>query len=117
MVATIFRRLTLNEKIIKTLNKIGTVLVDRRFWVAFSVVVITLGGMFGFSQNQLDQITKALGPDGEGAAIFFEQLIKVLVTIYTAIRLIGSWAERAPSGLDYQEYSTLAKYIENKYGG
>ena len=38
----------MNEKVVKTLEKIGTVLVDRRFWVAVLAIILTLGGAFGF---------------------------------------------------------------------
>lgn len=107
----------MNEKLVKTLEKLGTVLVDRRFWIAFGVIVTALGGVFGFSEGQLNAITKALGPDGEAAALFFEKAIQVLVVLVSAVGLVGSWSNRPPSGLDHKEYSVLAKYIEKRYGG
>jgi hypothetical protein len=105
----------MNEKVVKTLEKIGTVLVDRRFWVAVLAIILTLGGAFGFSEDQLRQIGDAFGDDGEGIASFFEQVIKVIVTIIAAVKVISSWTERPPSGLDHKDF-LLASRIEDRYG-
>jgi hypothetical protein len=105
----------MNEKAVKTLEKIGTVLVDRRFWVAVLAIILTLGGAFGFSEDQLRQIKDAFGEDGEGIALFFEQVIKVIVVIIAAVKVISSWTERPPSGLDHKDF-LLASRIENRYG-
>ena len=105
----------MNEKAVKTLEKIGTVLVDRRFWVAVLAIILTLGGAFGFSEDQLQQIKDAFGEDGEGIALFFEQVIKVIVVIIAAVKVISSWTERPPSGLDHKDF-LLASRIENRYG-
>jgi len=105
----------MNEKVVKTLEKIGTVLVDRRCWVAFLAILLTLGGAFGFSEDQLRQIEDAFGEDGEGIASFFEQVIKVIVTIIAAVKVISSWTERPPSGLDHKDF-LLASRIEDRYG-
>ena len=78
------------SKIYRVLEKLGTVLVDRRFWVAFGVVITALGGVFGFSDGQLDKITDALGPDGEAAALFFEKAIQVILVLVSGVGLIGS---------------------------
>jgi len=105
----------MNEKVVKTLEKIGTVLVDRRFWVAVLAIILTLGGAFDFSEDQLRQIGDAFGDDGEGIASFFEQAIKVIVTIIAAVKVISSWTERPPSGLDHKDF-LLASRIEDRYG-
>lgn len=105
----------MSERVTKTLEKIGTVLVDRRFWVAVLAIILTLGGAFGFSEDQLQQIKDAFGEDGEGIASFFEQVIKVIVVIIAAVKVISSWTERPPSGLDHKDF-LLASRIEDRYG-
>jgi hypothetical protein len=51
----------MNEKVVKTLEKIGTVLVDRRFWVAVLAIILTLGGAFVFRKINFVKLETLLG--------------------------------------------------------
>lgn len=81
------------------LDKILTVVVDRRFWVAVLTVVLTVGGLAGLSDEMLQQIEEAFGEDGEAIAVAAERLVQAVITLIVALRLITSWTVREPSGL------------------
>lgn len=91
------------EKVSQTINKLGTVLVDRRFWAAVAMIVISLAGAFGVSQENLDRINEAFGEEGETIAILAESIIGAIVVLVSGVKVIGSWTQRPPSGLDYEK--------------
>lgn len=75
-------------------DKVGTVIVDRRFWInLFTLAAI----LFGFPQ---------LTDNAEGLS---DQAVSIANLIVQAVALIAipfnltmSWTKRSPSGLDYK---------------
>lgn len=85
----------INWKLI--LDKIGTVAVDRRFWVA----VLTLVGIL-LGLPQLADNADSLSAELVDAIILIAQILG-LIFIPTGLTL--SWANRPPSGLRFKEPS------------
>jgi len=104
------------EVLYDTLAKIATVLVDRRFWMSVFIVFASLSGIFGLSEDQVAAVRKAIGEDGEAAAVFFEKVIEVLAVLIAVVTTIVSWTKRPPSGLEFRENAQLAAYLRSKYG-
>ena len=85
------------EKVFKFLEKIGTVIVDRRFLTSMATLLFVT---FGVKEDETLAVLEAVG------------------AIVTNVLLITSWTVRAPSGLRFKEIEeqALIKAINAKYG-
>jgi len=83
-------------------QKIGTLLVDRRLWVAV-VTVIVAGRGWLISDDMVQHLTGLIGQDGEKAVAYFEPLLAALTFLISAVALILGLTTRPPSGLDYKQ--------------
>ena len=106
----------MSEKVFLFLSKLGTMLVDRRFLQAIGTTVVSLLVLASVDQSVIDSFTKAWGTDGEAIATLLEQIVRIVVIVFPQIKVVGSWAERAPSGLDYKEVSRLSTFVDNYFG-
>ena len=104
------------EKVYLFISKLGTMLVDRRFLQALGTTTVSLLVLASVDQSVIDSFTKAWGTDGEAIATLLEQVVRIIVIIFPQIKVVTSWAERAPSGLDYKEIDKLSAYIESRFG-
>jgi|SRR3990167_4889538 len=104
------------ERIKLFLEKMGTILADRRFWMAILTVGVSLLTLTGIDGNTIDKIKALIGEDGAAAATFAEALIGALIVVITGIKTISSWTERPPSGLDYKELDKASAFINDYFG-
>lgn len=88
------------DKVIKTLEKIGTLLVDRRLWMAVIAVSVMLAAV-GVMDKELDETQVA--PVFQAVADLIIALAKVLAILAPLFKLISSWTVRPPSGLTFKE--------------
>ena len=86
-------------KIILILEKIGSMIIDRRLLVAIMAVVALLR-MLGVMQNEFDETAVEQSLQTGAAFVFaLANLLAILVPLYTVVK---SWEIRPPSGLDFQ---------------
>jgi hypothetical protein len=104
------------EKVYLFLSKLGTMLVDRRFLQALGTTLVSLLVLASVDQEVVDSFTKAWGTDGEAIATLLEQIVRIVVIVFPQIKVVGSWTERAPSGLDYKTIDKMSAYIEERFG-
>jgi hypothetical protein len=90
------------EKVYLFLSKLGTMLVDRRFLQAVGTTVVSLLVLGSVNEEVIHAFENAWGQDGEAIAVLIEQIVRIVVIVFPQIRVVGSWTERAPSGLDYK---------------
>lgn len=91
------------ERLTIFVNKLGTVLIDRRFWAGATVVTMSLLGVFGVSEETLARIEEMAGEDGATIALFMETLVPWVISLLVALKVIDSWTFRPPSGARYKE--------------
>jgi hypothetical protein len=89
---------TINWKLV--LDKVGTVLVDRRFWLEWVFPIVFAFGFFPYitESNSEFMADQAVG--------WAELLVQTLVPIVSTFKLGTSWSKRAPSGLNFKEISS-----------
>jgi hypothetical protein len=80
------------------LDKVGTVLVDRRFWVSLFTTIILVFG----SPELLDN-AETLGDQAVEVAQIIMQFVGMILPF---LNLVNSWTKRAPSGLRFKESQT-----------
>src|SRR3990167_3115186 len=102
------------ERIKLFLEKMGTILADRRLWMAILTVGVSLLTLTGIDGNTIDKIKALIGEDA-AAATFAEALIGALIVVITGIKTISSWTERPPSGLDYKELDKASAFINDYF--
>lgn len=88
------------EQVILTLEKIGSLLVDRRLWMAVLAVSAALVAL-GAAEKELKESDVA--PVLEAFSALFFALAKVISILAPLFKLISSWTLRPPSGLNYKE--------------
>jgi len=88
------------DKVVLALEKIGSVLVDRRLWMAVIAVSVALATL-GATQRELSE--EEVAPVLEAFAELAFALAKVLAILAPLFKLISSWTVRPPSGLDFKE--------------
>lgn len=93
----------MNTKVSLILDKVGTVLGDRRFWV----YVLSVAGMFGLVPKAAD--TEVLSKDIAEAIVLIFQAATLLGG---ALFVIGSWERRPPSGLRFKELLDTVSKLE-----
>lgn len=79
-------------------DKVGTVIVDRRFWVSlFTTVILVFGTpeLLGNVDSLSDQALEVT-----------QLIVQVLGMILPLLNLVNSWTKRAPSGLGFKEVQT-----------
>lgn len=91
------------ERLTIFINKLGSVLIDRRFWAGASVVILSLLGVFGVGEETLARIRELAGDDGAAIALLMETLVPWIISLLVAMKVINSWTERPPSGTSYRE--------------
>jgi len=91
------------ERLTIFINKLGSVLIDRRFWAGASVVILSLLGVFGVGEETLARIRELAGDDGAAIALLMETLVPWIISLLVAMKVIDSWTERPPSGTSYRE--------------
>ena len=91
------------ERLTIFINKLGSVLIDRRFWAGASVVILSLLGVFGVGEETLARIRELAGDDGAAIALLMETLVPWIISLLVAMKVIDSWTERPPSGTRYRE--------------
>lgn len=91
------------ERLTIFINKLGSVLIDRRFWAGALVVILSLLGVFGVGEETLARIRELAGEDGAAVALLMETLVPGIISLLVAMKVIDSWTERPPSGTRYQE--------------
>lgn len=91
------------ERLTIFINKLGSVLIDRRFWAGASVVILSLLGVFGVGEETLARIRDLAGDDGAAIALLMETLVPWIISLLVAMKVIDSWTERPPSGTSYRE--------------
>lgn len=91
------------ERLTIFINKLGSVLIDRRFWAGASVVILSLLGVFGVGEETLARIRELAGDDGAAVALVMETLVPWIISLLVAMKVIDSWTERPPSGTSYRE--------------
>lgn len=106
------------EKIQLFLEKVGTFLADRRLWaVGLLMLFLQLAGYLGALDPQTTQIiTKSFGESYvalQGVIVALVVLVKALgplVAVALSVwKLIGSWTERPPSGLNFKALASNPK--------
>lgn len=95
--------MTSKERLSEFVSKLGTVLVDRRFWAAAAVVVLSVLGVFGVDEATIQRVRDLAGEDGAAVVAVMEKLVPALISLLVTMKLIDSWAERPPSGIAYKE--------------
>lgn len=75
--------------------KLGTVIIDRRFWLYLFTVFAVVFGMPELKEN-----ADALSAEAADAVVLLVQGFTILIGM---IKLIGSWENRPPSGTEYKE--------------
>lgn len=86
-----------NAKWSLVFDKVGTILVDRRFWLNFVFPVIFALGIF-------PHVTEANAENLSDQAVGWSELIVgTVVPILSAYVLGNSWTKRPPSGLGFKE--------------
>jgi hypothetical protein len=98
------------EKAGKTLEKVGTVLVDRRAMVfGFIAAVLLAGSYFGLDQALSEQITAALQDTYSASvavlaavSVLLFAVAKIAALVASGVALIKSWEKRPPSGLNFK---------------
>lgn len=93
------------------IEKLGTVLSDRRGWVmGLVVLLLALTGYAGIPPELQLQIKESFGETytaSQGliaaALIFWVSFGKLAALVVVAWKLIGSWTDRPPSGLRFHE--------------
>jgi len=78
-------------------DKVGTVLVDRRFWLTFVFPVVFSIGLFPKLAEADPEVLS------DSAVAWAELLVGTLVPLLSALILNSSWTKRAPSGLNFKE--------------
>lgn len=78
-------------------QKIGTVLADRRFWVWLFGLLVTMGIL---------PATTDAGAIGNQTADAILLVVQGATALFGVIVLLYSWAKRPPSGLNYKELPT-----------
>lgn len=91
------------ERLTIFINKLGSVLIDRRFWAGATVVILSLLGVFGVGEETLARIRELAGDDGAAIALLMETLVPWIISLLVAMKVIDSWTERPPSGTSYRE--------------
>ncbi len=91
------------ERLTIFINKLGSVLIDRRFWAGASVVILSLLGVFGVGEETLARIRDLAGDVGAAIALLMETLVPWIISLLVAMKVIDSWTERPPSGTSYRE--------------
>lgn len=80
------------------LDKVGTVIIDRRFWVSlFSVIVLVFG---------TDQMLGNVDALSDQAVELSSLLLKFMGVFVVPVLLGNSWTKRAPSGLGFKEVNS-----------
>jgi len=87
-----------------TLDKIGTVLIDRRFWI---VVLSVLASAFGLPKlvEHREELSQTLV---QVASL----IINAIVLLVGMFKLIDSWTVRPPSGTQYRESAQIAQVVK-----
>lgn len=83
-------------------QKVGTLLVDRRFWV----YLLSLGIMLGVVPATADK--EALSTQTVDAILLVAQSATAVLGILV---LVYSWTKRPPSGLDYKKLPTEVEKV------
>jgi hypothetical protein len=88
------------KKLALVLDKIGTVLGDRRFWVTFALPLLILWGVLPTTVNNTETVNSIM------------VLVQGIGTLLTALGLQQSWTERPPSGLSFKEIDSEWKKVK-----
>lgn len=99
------------EQVKLFIEKLGTVLSDRRAWVMGLVVaLLALTGYAGIPPELQDQLGEAFGETFDAsqgliaaALVFWVSFGKLAALVVVAWKLIGSWTIRPPSGLSFKQ--------------
>lgn len=91
------------EVIVLYVQKVGTILADRRFYAAAVPVVLAVLGVAGVNDDTIAKIKELVGEDGAALATFFAAFTPALIALISSIALNSSWTKRAPSGLGYKK--------------
>lgn len=84
-------------------DKLGTIVVDRRFWInLFTLLAI----LFGFPQ--LADQAEGLSDQAIALATLIVQAVSLIVI---PLQLVWSWTRREPSGLSYK--SPLSQVLKD----
>ena len=78
-------------------GKIGTVLVDRRFWFEWFFPVVLALRVFPWLAD------KDVGTLSDQAVEWAKLVVALLVPIVSSLHLGQSWTKRPPSGLGYKD--------------
>ena len=79
------------ERLTIFINKLGSVLIDRRFWAGALVVILSLLGVFGVGEETLARIRELAGEDGAAIALLMETLVPGIISLLVAMKVIDSW--------------------------
>lgn len=82
------------------LDKVGTVLVDRRFWQQFVIPTAIAIGLFPYLVDK-DAVQLS-----DQAVAWSKLIVETFVPIVSAHMLSNSWTKRAPTGLDFKGQKT-----------
>lgn len=81
-------------------DKVGTILVDRRFWLKFVFPTVFALGLFPqLADANAEQLTdQAIG--------WVKLIVEVVIPVLSAYLLGVDWTKRPPSGLEFKELSS-----------
>lgn len=88
------------------LDKVGTILVDRRLWVAAITIAGIIFGIPSFTDN-----TEALSQE---AIDWVNLLTGIVGSLAVVVSLLASWAQRAPSGLSFKDIVGEADEVQSE---
>ncbi|HMN10712.1 MAG TPA: hypothetical protein PKD55_00135 [Bellilinea sp.] len=96
--------MSVGDKIVAFLKKVGTILVDRRAIVtSLFVALLAFGGLFGLSPEQQEMLAESIGDLYTALVVSIESVASLFAAGLAVYKLIDSWTKRPPSGLDYKE--------------
>lgn len=88
------------------LDKVGTIVVDRRFWVSLFTLLSIIFGIPELANN-----ANYLSGEALDLVVLVAQILGLLLVPFG---LVISWANRPPSGLNYKEaVSQLAQDLRD----
>ncbi len=79
------------------LDKFGTIIVDRRFWLKFVIPTAMALGIFPFLANANAETLS------DQAVSWATLIVGSVVPVVSAWLLSSDWTKRAPSGLGFKE--------------
>jgi len=79
-------------------DKVGTVLVDRRFWPSILTAVLLVFG----TPEALDNVD-GLSAEAES---YTQLILQFLGVVIPYLKLTDAWTKRSPSGLGYKEVTS-----------